>query len=109
MARSVSLGVFRMLGNDAPVLTDYDALVIGMDLDRAPDGAGRDRVFVVVEAHQAGLGDRCRHRVESVEPAGIGNELRPFDFEHVPDRLIGQFRIGDEPWRRQCICRAARR
>ena len=33
--------------------------------------------IVVVEAHQAGLRDRCRHRMESIEPAGIGNELQP--------------------------------
>lgn len=60
------------------------------DLDRAPDGAGCDRVFIVVEAHQARLGDRRRLRVESVEPTGLGNELGPFGFEHIPDRLISQ-------------------
>src|SRR6478752_9202734 len=80
-----------MLGDDASVLADYDTVGIGMNLNRAPDGAGRDRVFVVVEAHQAGLRYRCRYRVESVEPAGIGNELRSLGFEHLPDRLFGQF------------------
>ena len=83
----------RMLGNDASVLADHDAVGIGMNLDRTPDCAGRDRVLVVVEAHQAGLRDRCRHRVESVEPAGIGNELRPLRLEHLPDRLFGQLRM----------------
>jgi hypothetical protein len=28
--------------------------------------------------------------MEAVEPAGIGNELRPFRFEHLPDRPVGQ-------------------
>src|SRR5579863_2006753 len=79
-----------MLGNDASVLADHNAVGIGMNLDRTSDGAGRDRVFVVVEAHQAGLRDRCRYRMESVEPAGIGNELGPLSFEHLPDRLLGQ-------------------
>src|SRR5438132_2470944 len=66
-----------MLGDNAPVLADYDAIGIGMNLDRTPDRTGRHRVLVVVEAHQAGLRDGCRHRVESIEPAGIGNEPRP--------------------------------
>ena len=83
----------RMLGDDPPVLADHDAVRIGMDLDRTPDGAGGHRVLVVVEAHQAGLRDRRRHRVESVEPAGIGDELRPFRLEHLPDRLLGQLRM----------------
>src|SRR5258705_5762995 len=82
-----------MLGNDASVLADHDAVGIGMNLDRTPDGAGRDRVFVVVEAHQAGLGYRCRYCMESIEPAGIGNELWPLGFEHLPDRLFDQFRM----------------
>src|SRR6476620_11365995 len=92
-----------MLGNDASVLADYDTVGVSMDLDRSSDGTGRDRVFVVVEAHQAGLRDRCRYRVESVEPAGIGNKLWPFGFEHLPDCLLGQFRmpvrlgVGDAP------------
>ena len=29
--------------------------------------------------------------MESVEPAGIGNELRPFRLEHLPNCLVGQF------------------
>ena len=28
-----------------------------------------------------------------IEAAGIGNELRPFRFEHFPDRLLGQLRM----------------
>ena len=82
-----------MLGDDPPVLADHDALGIGVNLDRAPDRAGGHRVLVVVEAHQAGLRDRCRHRMEAVEPAGIGNQLRPLRLEHLPDRLVGQLRM----------------
>src|SRR5271157_57965 len=82
-----------MLGDNAPVLADYDAIRIGMNLDRTPDRTGYHRVLVVVEAHQAGLRDRCRHRVESIEPAGIGNELRSLRLEHLPDRLLGQLRM----------------
>src|ERR1700676_4900876 len=82
-----------MLSDDPPVLADYDAIRIGMNLDRTPDRTGRHRVSIVVEAHQAGLRDRCRHRVESIEPAGIGNELRPLRLEHLPDRLLGQLRM----------------
>jgi hypothetical protein len=45
-----------MFGDDPPVLADYDAVRIGMNLDRASHRAGSYRVFVV-EAHQAGLRD----------------------------------------------------
>jgi hypothetical protein len=62
-------------------------------LDRTPDRAGGHRVLVVVEAHQAGLRARCRHRVEAVKSPRIGNELRPFRLEHFLDRLLGQFRM----------------
>src|SRR5712671_2179161 len=74
-------------------LADHNAVGIGVNLDRTPDRAGCHRVFVIVEANQAGLRDRRRHRVEAVEPAGIRNELRPFRLEHLPDRLIGQLRM----------------
>ena len=82
-----------MLGDDPPILADHDAVGIGMDLDGTSDRAGCHRVFVVVEAHQAGLRDRCRHRMEAIEPASIGNELWPLRFEHLPDRLVGQLRM----------------
>src|SRR5206468_5171595 len=82
-----------MLADDPPILADHDAIRIGMNLDRTPDRTGRHRVLVVVEAHQAGLRDRCRHRVESIEPAGIGNEPRPLRLEYLPDRLLGQLRM----------------
>ena len=82
-----------MLGHDPPVLADHDAVRVSMDLDRPSDRTGCYRVFVVVEANQAGLRDRRRHRVEAVEPAGIRNELRPLGLEHFPDRLLGQLRM----------------
>src|SRR3982075_1913001 len=82
-----------MLAHDPPVLADYDAIGIGMTLDRTPDRTGRHRVLIVVEAHQAGFRDRGRHGVEAVEPAGIGNELRPLCLEHLPDCMVGQLRM----------------
>ena len=44
-----------MLGDDPPILADYYAIGIGMDLDRTTDSTGSDRVLVVVETNQAGL------------------------------------------------------
>ena len=70
--------VADMLGNDATILTNDDAIGIGMDVDRPADGAGVHRVFVVVEAHQAGLRHRGRQRVETIEAATIGDEVWPF-------------------------------
>ena len=72
---------------------DYHSVGISVNIDGPSDRTSRHRVFVVVEPYQAGLRDRCRHRVESVEPAGIGNELWPFRLEHIPDRLLGQLRM----------------
>src|SRR5882757_5688029 len=60
-----------MLGDDPTVLTDHDAVGIGVNIDRPSDRARRHRLFVVVEAHQAGLRGRRWHGVESVEPADI--------------------------------------
>src|SRR5579883_3592135 len=74
-----------MLADNPPVLAKLDAVGIGTDLDRAPDRTRRDRVLVVVEAHKAGLGDRCRNRVEAIEASGTGNETRPFGLKGLPD------------------------
>ena len=65
-----------MLADHPPILPDLDPLGVGPDLDRTTDRRGRDRVFVAVEAHEAGLGDRRRHRMEAVEPAGVADEVR---------------------------------
>ena len=83
-----------MLADDAPVLAQLDPVGIGADLHRATDGAGLDRVFVVVEPHEAGLGHRGLHGVEPVEAAAIGHEARPLVFEHLPDRPVGDLRMG---------------
>jgi hypothetical protein len=56
-----------MLGNDPAVLADHDAIRIGVDLDRTTDRADSDRVFVVIEAYQAGLRDRGRQRMDAVD------------------------------------------
>ena len=61
-----------MLGDDPPVLADDDPIGVGVDVDRAADGAGAHRVPVVVEADEAGLRHRGRQRVEAVEAAAIG-------------------------------------
>src|SRR5438552_18799166 len=82
-----------MFSDDPPVLADDDPVGIGMDFDRTPDRTSGDRVLVVVEAHEAGLRDRCRHGVESIEPAGIRNELRSLPLALLPDCLLGQLRL----------------
>jgi hypothetical protein len=79
-----------MITDDPAVLPDHDAVRIGLDLDRTANRARGYRVFVVVKAHQAGLGDRCRHRVEAIESAGIRHKLRPFCLKNLPDRLPAQ-------------------
>lgn len=61
-----------MLSESPSISADRDAVGIRLDLDRVPDGAGRDCVFVVMEAHRAGARDK---RVKSVKPAGIGDDL----------------------------------
>src|SRR3954453_18411494 len=91
VGRLAAAEVAGMLGKDAPVLADYNAVGIGMHLDWTPNRARRHRVFVVVEAHQAGLRDRCRHCMETTDPAGIWSRLWPFRLERLPDFLVGQF------------------
>jgi hypothetical protein len=65
-----------------------------MNVDRAADGACADRIPVVVEPHEAGLRHRSGQRVESIEAAAIGNELRALVLEHVPDRSPALFGMG---------------
>src|SRR3954453_232922 len=77
-----------MLGDDLAVLADHDAVGIGLDFDGPTDRPGRDRVLVVVEAHQAGLRDRRRRAVEAIEPAGIGHQRGALGLEHRPHRLV---------------------
>ena len=91
LAAPIAAGMFR---DRAPVLADDDAIGIGMDLDRPANGAGVHRVFVVVEANQAGLRHRGRQRVEAIEPAAIRDEVRPLLLEHLPNGLLRPFRMG---------------
>src|SRR6185369_17046630 len=79
--------------DDPSVLSDHDAICISMHFDRTTDRACDHGVFVVVEADQTGLGDRRWHGMESIEPAGIGNQLWPLCLEYLPDRPIGELRM----------------
>src|SRR5690606_7535254 len=45
--------------------------------------------FVVVEAHQAGLGDGDRQRMEPVEGAAIRHQRTALFLEHLPDCAPG--------------------
>ena len=87
-----------MVGDDAAILLDDDAIGVGLDLDGSADGTGVDRVPVVIKAHEAGLGDRCRQRMEAVEAAGMAHEMGPLGLEHLPHgpvRLLGMsMRLG---------------
>ena len=40
-----------MAGDDTPILADNDPIGIGLDVDRTADGAGVDRILIVIEAH----------------------------------------------------------
>src|SRR3712207_9154190 len=73
-----------------PRSTLFPYTTLFRSLDRAADGVGGDRVAVVVEAHEAGPGDRGRHRVEAIEPAGIGDQARPLRLEGLPDRAVAE-------------------
>ena len=84
----------RMLGDDTAVLPDHDTIGIGVDLHGPADGAGADRVLVVVEAYEAGLRDRCRQGVEAIEPAGVAHEMRSFGLEHLPHGAVGLLGMG---------------
>jgi hypothetical protein len=74
--------------HDLTVLPAFQAVGIGADLDGPPDRTGVDRVAVLVEAHEAGLGHRRRDGVESIERTDIRHQARPLLFEHLPDRLV---------------------
>jgi len=80
-----------MFGDDPPVLADYDAVGIGMNLDRTPDCVGCHRVLVVVEATRQ-VFDTTPAPSEAVEPAGIGTSFGR-SLRTPPDRLVGQLRM----------------
>ena len=77
-----------MAGHDLTVLPAFQPVGIGADLDGPPDRTGVDRVAVLVEAHEAGLGDGGRHCMEAVERADIGHQARTLLLEHLPDRPV---------------------
>ena len=79
--------------NNAPLLADDDPIGVSVNFDRPANGAGADRVFVIVKANQAGLRHGSRQSVKSIEPAAIGNELRPLLLEHLPNGVLGTFRM----------------
>jgi hypothetical protein len=62
-----------MFSDNPAVLADDNAIGIGLNLDRPADGVSCHRVLIVVEAHQAGLGDRSLHGMESVK---LGSPVR---------------------------------
>ena len=64
-----------MVAHDPLVLADHNAVCIGADFGRPAGGTRCHRVFIVIEAHQAGLRDGGREVVESAEAVRIGNEL----------------------------------
>jgi hypothetical protein len=80
------------LGNNPAVLADYDTVRIGLDFNGPPNGA-RYRVFIVVEAHPAGLGDRGGNGIEAVKATGIGDEPRSLRLEGFPDGSVHQLRM----------------
>jgi hypothetical protein len=82
-----------VLAHDRTVLTDDDAVGIGLDLHRPADGVCPDRILVVIEPDQAGLRHRGRHRMEAVEAPGIGHQARPLGLEDAPDRLVRELRM----------------
>jgi hypothetical protein len=92
-----------MAGDNLTILPAFQPVGIGADLDGPPDRTGIDRVAVLVEAHEAGLGHRRRHRVEAIEWADIGDQAWPLGLKYPPDCLVRDvgvlvcFGVGDAP------------
>ena len=82
-----------MFSNNRTILTDDDAISIGLSLHRPPHGMRDDGVSDVVEAHKTGLRYCCRAGMKAIEAADAWNQMRPFGFKHLPDRLIGYLRM----------------
>lgn len=77
-----------MSAHDLSVLPAFKAIGISSDLYRPPNRASVDRVTVLVEPHEAGLGDGGRDGMESVKRSDIRDQARPLGLEHLPDRLV---------------------
>lgn len=83
----------RMPTDNLAVLPEFQPVGVSPDLDRSPDGPRIDRVPVLVEPHEAGLGHRRRHRVEAIERADIGDQAGTLGLKHLPDRLVRDIRV----------------
>ena len=100
--RLVAAEAAAMLADEPALLAQLDPIGIGADLHRAADGARGDRVAVVVEADQAGLGDRRRH-AHGIRRSGRHREPGSAAPPRRPQRPSGRgTRDGDAPWRRRC-------
>ena len=91
--RLVAAETARMLADNGAVLADDNTLGVSLDLDWPTHRTRGNRILVVVEAHQAGLGDRGLRRTEPVEPAADRDEPGALGLKDLPDRLVGQFRM----------------
>lgn len=79
-----------MLSNHPATLAQLDPIGIGPDLNRPSHDTGHYRVPFVVEADQDRLGDRGRHRVEAIEPAGIDHQTAALGLDGRPDGLVAE-------------------
>ncbi len=79
-----------MLADDLGILPAFQSIRRGPDLYWATDCTGVDRVAVVVETHEAGLGNGCRNRMESIKRSNIRYQTGALFFEHCPDCLVPQ-------------------
>lgn len=77
-----------MASDNLAVLPAFQPVGVSPDLDRPPDSPGIDRIPVLVEAHETGLGHRRWNRVEAIERADIGDQARPLGLKHLPNRLV---------------------
>src|ERR1700737_4036445 len=83
----------RVLGDNHALLPDDDPTGISLHLDGTAHGARRDRVFVGVEPHKAGLRYRSRSRMESVESPGHLHKGAAFILEDLPHCPICDLRM----------------
>ena len=74
--------------NDLPILPAFQSICVGTDLNRTTNRASINRVTVVIEPDQTGLGHRCRDRVESIKGADIWDQAGALFLEHFPDGLV---------------------
>jgi hypothetical protein len=79
----------RVLPDNHAVLAEDDPVGVSLEFDRTADGAGANRVFVVVvvEAHQAGFGHGGLGGVESIEAAWRLDKLGPLVLENLEEVL----------------------